>query len=80
MSGVRGGLYSEVQCIIVHSPSNRQSIGGSKGAVGTRASWGSKFFHFHVVFSKNIASNRTLGVGDLFRKILDPPLQTPVKS
>ena len=33
--------------------------------------WGSKFFHFHAVFGKNLKNNRNLGE---MGKILDPPL------
>ena len=36
--------------------------------------WGSKFFHFHAVFGKNLRNNPTLGLAPL-RKILDPPLE-----
>ena len=32
-------------------------IGGSRGAPGTRAPPGSKFFHFHAVFGKNYVHN-----------------------
>ena len=54
-----------------------QAIGGSKGVPGMHAPlWGSKFFHFHAVFGKNLKNNSNFGswhtpVG----KILDPPLQ-----
>ena len=48
------------------------------GAPGTRAPpWGSKFFHFHAVFGKNVKNNSNFGS---WRpppgKILDPPLVT----
>ena len=52
------------------------SIGGSKGgAPGTRAPWGSKFFHFHAVFSKNLKNNSNFGSWHTpLGKIRDPPL------
>ena len=34
-----------------------------RGAPGTRLPWGSKFFHFHAVFGKNLQNNPNLGVG-----------------
>ena len=35
-----------------------QTIGGSKGgARDVRPPWGSKFFHFHAVFGKNVKNN-----------------------
>ena len=52
------------------------NIGGSKGAPGTRAPLGSKFFHFHAVFGK-ILNNNNSNFGSwrtLLGKILDPPL------
>ena len=38
-------------------------IGGSKGGRQGRAPppWGSKFFHFHVVFGKNVKNNSNFG-------------------
>ena len=52
------------------------NIGGSKGgARDVRPPWGSKFFHFHAVFGKNVKNNSNFGS---WRpppgKILDPPL------
>ena len=39
-------------------------IGGSKGAPGTRPPpRGSKLFHFHAVFGKNLKNNSNFGVG-----------------
>ena len=46
-----------------------RSIGGSRGAPGTRPP-GSKFFHFHAVFGKNVQNNPNLGVGA-------PPRENP---
>ena len=52
------------------------NIGGSKGALGTRASpGGSKFFHFHAVFGNILKNNSNFGSWrTLLGKILDPPL------
>ena len=37
-------------------------IGGSKGgARDARPPWGSKFFHFHAVFGKNVKNNSNFG-------------------
>ena len=58
-------------------------IGGSKGgAPGTRAPpWGSKFFHFHAVFGKNLKNNSNFGSWRTpLGKILDPPLILMTKS
>ena len=46
------------------------------GAPGTRAPpWGSKFFHFHAVFGKNVKNNSNFGSWrPPLGKILDPPL------
>ena len=52
------------------------SIGGSKGGCQGRAPpWGSKFFHFHAVFGKNVKNNSNFGSWrPPLGKILDPPL------
>ena len=56
-----------------------ETIGGSKGGRQGCAPppWGSKFFHFHAVFGKNVKNNSNFGS---WRpppgKILDPPLET----
>ena len=45
------------------------------GAPGTRPPGGSKFFHFHAVFGKNLKNNRNFGSWRTpLGKILDPPL------
>ena len=52
-------------------------IGGSKGGRQGRAPppWGSKFFHFHAVFGKNLKNNSNFGSWRTsLGKILDPPL------
>ena len=56
-----------------------QSIGGSKGGRQGRAlpPRGSKFFHFHAVFGKNVKNNSNFGSWrPPLGKILDPPLQS----
>ena len=46
-----------------------------RGAPGTRAPRGSKFFPFHAVFSKNLKNNSNFGSWRTpLGKILDPPL------
>ena len=52
------------------------SLADPRGAPGTRApSWGSKFFHFHAVFGKNVKNNSNFGSWrPPLGKILDPPL------
>ena len=53
------------------------SIGGSKGGRQGRAPppWGSKFFHFHAVFGKNLKNSSNFGSWRTpLGKILDPPL------
>ena len=51
-------------------------IGGSKGARQGRAPPGSKFFHFHAVFGKNLKNNSNFGSWRIpLGKILDPPLE-----
>ena len=53
------------------------TIGGSKGgARDARPPWGSKFFHFHAVFGKNLKNNSNFGSWGAPGKILDPPLNT----
>ena len=54
------------------------TIGGSKGGRQGRAPpRGSKFFHFHAVFSKNLKNNSNFGSWRTpLGKILDPPLDT----
>ena len=56
-------------------------IGGSKGGgvPGTHAPRGSKFFHFHAVFSKNLKNNSNFGSWRTpLGKILDPPLMVNI--
>ena len=52
-------------------------IGGSKGGRQGRAPpWGSKFFHFHAVFGKNLENNSNFRSWRTpLGKILDPPLK-----
>ena len=52
------------------------------GAPGTRAPpWGSKFFHFHAVFGKNVKNNSNFGSWrPPLGKILDPPLVTALPT
>ena len=45
------------------------------GARDARPPWGSKFFHFHAVFGKNVKNNSNFGSWrPPLGKILDPPL------
>ena len=65
---------------LIYSSWNRMKtilfIGGSKGgARDARPLWGSKFFHFHAVFSKKMKNNSNFGSWRTpLGKILDPPL------
>ena len=45
------------------------------GLQGRAPPWGSKFFHFHAVFGKNVKNNSNFGSWrPPLGKILDPPL------
>ena len=47
------------------------------GRQGRAPTWGSKFFHFHAVFGKNLKNNSNFGSWRTpLGKILDPPLQS----
>ena len=62
-----GGCLLEIRC-----------IGGSKGGARDAPPRGSKFFHFHAVFSKNLKNNSNFGsLRTPLGKILDPPLRCP---
>ena len=51
------------------------ALADPRGAPGTRAPRGSKFFHFHAVFGKNLKNNSNFGSWRTpLGKILDPPL------
>ena len=49
-------------------------IGGSKGGRQGHTPGGSKFFHFHAVFSKNLKNYSNFGSWRPLEKIRDPPL------
>ena len=50
------------------------TLADPRGAPGTRAPRGSKFFHFHAVFGKNLKNNSNFGRWRTpLGKILDPP-------
>ena len=52
------------------------ALADPRGAPGTRAPRGSKFFHFHAVFGKNLKNNSNFGSWRTpLGKIVDPPLQ-----
>ena len=61
---------------------DRLHICGSKGGRQGRAPpWGSKFFHFHAVFSPKLKNNSDFGSWRTpLGKILDPPLLQLVKT
>ena len=51
------------------------ALADPRGAPGTRPPGGSKFFHFHAVFGKNVKNNSNFGSWrPPLGKILDPPL------
>ena len=52
--------------------------GGGRQGRAPPPPWGSKFFHFHAVFSKYLKNNSTFGSWRTpLGKILDPPLIYP---
>ena len=59
----------------VHIP--KAISGGSKGAQGTHAPWGSKFFQFHAVFGKNWQNRILAPPGELARPPRGNPGSTP---
>ena len=79
--GVKTLVHTKFRNLRIHFRQQNlhvEIIGGSKG--GARDArprpLGSKFFHFHAVFSKNLKNNSNFGSWRTpLGKILDPPLE-----
>ena len=53
----------------------QSALADPRGVPGMHAPWGSKFFHFHAIYGKNLKNNSNFGSWRTpLVKILDPPL------